>query len=128
MRLIIAGSRSIVDQATVDAALAAALPGWGGTLALDEVVSGGAPGVDQLGEAWARRHGLEVVRFPAEWKGFRNRSDGVRRNEEMVRYAAQRGGVLVAIWDGVSSDTRHIIRAAERAGLGVHVHRVGVGR
>lgn len=55
-------------------------------LPVDEVVSGGATGVDTDGEAWAKSHGIPVKRFPADWKRL-GLMAGPLRNEEMAEYA-----------------------------------------
>jgi len=113
MKIIIAGSRGITDYEVVEAAVAES--GFAATV----VVSGGADGVDALGERWALEHGLHVVRFPARWKYYGRRA-GVIRNLEMVRFA----DALVAVWDGQSKGTGHTIREARKRGLLVHVKSV----
>jgi hypothetical protein len=112
MRTIIAGSRSITDYDTV--ALAVELSGFDVT----EVVSGTARGVDELGERWARQKGVPCRRFPADWERY-GRSAGYWRNEEMARNA----DALVAVWDGVSRGTGHMIDIARREGLKVFIGR-----
>lgn len=54
MKTIIAGSRSINEYALVERAIRE------GGFDIEEVVSGGAAGVDQIGEQWARRNGIPV--------------------------------------------------------------------
>lgn len=88
--------------------------------AVTEVVSGTARGVDRLGERWARERGIPVRRFPARWNELGRRA-GYVRNLEMVEY----GDALVAVWDGESRGTRHVISAATKAGRSVHVHLLG---
>jgi len=119
MRCIIAGSRTITDWQLVAAAVAAS------GFPISQVISGGARGVDALGERWARRRGIRLRRFPADWSRFGRRA-GTVRNEEMARAAAAapEGGCLVAVWDGVSRGTRHMIDLARQHGLAVYVHRV----
>ena len=51
-----------------------------------EVVSGGAMGVDTLGEEWARKHCIPIKRFPAQW-GLHGRQAGPIRNRQMAGYA-----------------------------------------
>ena len=126
MRVIVAGSRTIEQIAVVEEAMKEALPDWGGTLVVDVIVSGCCRGVDRLGEVWAGLHGIPVKRFRAQWDRL-GKSAGKRRNVEMVKYAAEGpgGGALVAIWDGASSGTSHVISVAHAQRLRVHVHRVG---
>jgi hypothetical protein len=118
MQVIVAGSRSISDPDIVAAAIAAS------GFVVSEIISGTARGADQLGECWAAAHGVPVARFPAQWERF-GRSAGVRRNEQMVRHVAAADGGLVAVWDGVSRGTAHVIECARQHGLAVYVHRTG---
>lgn len=77
--------------------------------AVDEVVSGGARGADAAGEVWARRQGCAVEVFPADWELY-GRGAGPRRNGQMADHA----DALVALWDGVSSGTKDMIRQMRR--------------
>jgi hypothetical protein len=110
MRVIIAGSRSMTDAAQVTMAIAQS------GFVIREVISGGARGVDTLGEAWARTHHIPVRRFPADWQRY-GKSAGFRRNEAMVHVA----DALIAIWDGSSPGTGHMIATARRRRLRLFV-------
>lgn len=111
MKVIIAGSRTIDDYEIV--AQAVTESGFWVT----EVVSGGARGPDSLGELWAFRNSVYLSRFPADWN--LGKRAGILRNEEMGRYA----DALVAIWDGKSRGTRHMIDFMLSLGKPVHVRR-----
>jgi hypothetical protein len=115
MKVIVAGTRWITDYLTVSAAIE--LSGF----KISEVVSGAARGVDALGERWARQHGIPVKQFPAIWRdkdGHYDPSAGLRRNSEMARYA----DALVAVWDGRSPGTKHMIQQANYYGLAPHIY------
>lgn len=120
MIVIIAGSRSIRSQTQVAEAMA--------TAALFDIVptvifSGGAHGVDSIGEHWAGMRRIPVHRFPATWRnadGHYNPRAGFERNCKMADYA----DALVAVWDGESNGTRHMIEYARSKGLKVWVHQV----
>lgn len=114
MRVIIAGSRSITEPQHVAAAMATI------TAPIDEVISGGAAGVDRLGEQWAEARGITVHRYPADWKSY-GRAAGYRRNAAMALAA----DALVAIWDGRSRGTANMISVAYQRGLTVWVFRPG---
>lgn len=105
-KTIIAGSRGITSLAAVEAAI------FGVNWTISEVVSGGARGVDTLGEQWAVLRDIPIRRFPADWKRL-GKTAGRTRNSEMARYA----NALIAIWDGSSHGTRHMIDEALRYGL-----------
>ncbi len=110
MKTIIAGSREITEIDFVRQAVKAAP--W----EVSEVVSGAARGVDTLGERVAEELNLPVKRFPADWNGLGRRA-GPLRNIQMAEYAE----ALIAIWDGVSKGTAHMIKEAEKRGLRVFV-------
>ena len=111
MRVIIAGSRWIEDRAVLERALAEA------GFAITEVVSSNSRGVDKLAEAWAREQGLPFSMFPVEWNRFGGRA-GIMRDQQMADHAE----ALVAVWDGYSQGTEHMIGLAKARGLRVHVH------
>ena len=113
MKTIIAGSRSIRDMGHLVAAILVCP--WD----ITTVISGTATGVDTLGEEWARENGIPVERFPADWNKY-GKSAGVIRNRQM----AERADALVALWDGNSRGTGHMIQAAHKAGLEVMVYRM----
>lgn len=112
MKTIIAGSRTVTDITEVRMAMIDC--GW----TVTEVVSGAAHGVDQLGEQWARENGIPIKLFPAEW-GTLGKSAGFVRNVDMADYA----DALVAVWDGNSRGTAHMIRTAKNYKRHVYVHR-----
>ena len=114
MRVIIAGSRSITSLAEVELAVALS------HFHITEIVSGGARGVDKLGEEYAAAHGIPVKPFyvtDAQWKA--SRGAGFQRNTRMVAYAE----ALIAIYDGSSKGTMHMINTARARRLLVYVHR-----
>lgn len=107
-----------------------------------EVVSGGARGVDTLAIEWAKKNGVPYKVMKAEWNklnvpgaeivinekddspgpAFRyyNARAGLQRNEDMGRYA----DALVAIWDGISPGTRHMVDFMKKLGKKVYVKTV----
>lgn len=111
MKTIIAGSRSITDWQVL--ARAIELCPW----EITAVVSGNAVGIDQLGEDYARDLGLPLEVYPALWKQHGSKA-GLYRNEEMLGKAKH----LLAVWDGNSSGTRHMISIAKRDGAEVFVY------
>jgi hypothetical protein len=111
MKTIIAGSRTITDYSLVEDAVRKS------GFHITRVVSGHARGVDTLGEQWANEHIVPLVIFEAHWEVFGKRA-GIIRNCEMASYA----DALIAIWDGQSKGTAHMIDAAKRAGLKVYVY------
>jgi len=113
MKTIIAGSRGITDYKELQKAISA------GGIMITSVISGTAAGVDRLGEEYASEYGLPLYKYPAEWDRY-GKSAGYRRNEQM----ADEGEALLAIWDGTSRGTKHMIDIARRKGLKIYVHTI----
>ena len=98
MRVIIAGSRTITDYFALLRAIK------NSRFDITAVVSGTARGVDELGERFAGENSLELLRYPAEWNKYGKKA-GYLRNKEM----AEAADALIALWDGTSHGTRHMI-------------------
>lgn len=113
MKVIIAGSRYVKNFAAVEKAIADS------GFEITEVVSGGAVGVDAMGEWWAHEHSKPLRVFPANWSKY-GVAAGPIRNQEMAAY----GEALIAVWDGQSRGTKNMIDTAKARGLPVHIHLV----
>lgn len=81
IRCIIAGGRDFHDYAFAKHKLDAIFA----RQEVVEIVSGGAPGADALGERYAAERGWPVKRFPADWS--MGRKAGPLRNGQMATYA-----------------------------------------
>jgi hypothetical protein len=68
------------------------------------VISGTAKGADKLGEEWAEWHGLNIIRYPADWDKHGNVA-GILRNIEM----AKSSDLVVLFWDGKSPGTKQML-------------------
>lgn len=117
MRVIIAGSRSITNIEHVVRAVHKS--GFN----ITEVVEGGARGVDTLAFDYAHANNIPVKVFPANWNKY-GRSAGMMRNAEMADYAE----ALIAIWDGKSRGTRHMIDVADKRQMPRRVFLVKKGQ
>ncbi len=118
MRTIIAGSRTITKQETANFGIQTAPF----SEEITEVVSGRAKGVDILGENWAIKNNKPIKFFPvtsADWETHGKKA-GMLRNQKMGDYA----DALIAIWDGESKGTKHMIDYARKKGLRVFVYVV----
>lgn len=104
VRLIIAGSRCFTDEEYFlrviesEVRMLNLIP-----YMIDEVVSGTAAGPDSIGEVWAANNKIKVQQFIPDWS--EGKSAGIRRNVEMGHY----GTHLIALWDGQSRGTKHMI-------------------
>ena len=112
MKVIIAGSRGITDYAIVEQAFRSSK--FDATL----IISGTAPGVDRLGEQVAFNYAISIAKFPANWTRYKQQA-GVFRNIIMSEFA----DALVAVWDGRSKGTKHMIELMEALGKPVFVYR-----
>jgi len=112
LRVILAGSRSITKFAHVEAAINAS------GLDITEVVCGEAPGVDKMGRYWAEQHKIPIKSFPADWDSDK-RMAGFKRNVQMAEYA----DALIAVWDGWSTGTAHMIATAAFMGMPVMIYK-----
>lgn len=115
MHIIIAGCRDFNDYSVVEKEVMNFIGKYIGKLEI-EIISGGAKGVDALGERFAKEHNLLLKVVPADWKTY-GHSAGPRRNEKMARMA----GTLIAFWDGKSRGTKNMIETANKFGLRVKV-------
>lgn len=113
MKVIIAGSRTITRELIIVDAVHAS------KFEIIEVVSGGARGVDKLGERYAESLNLPLKRLPANWNKYGLKA-GYLRNVEMANYA----DALIAVWDGKSRGTKMMIDIAKKKGLKVFVYEV----
>jgi hypothetical protein len=110
MFLIIAGSRNFHHAPTLELAMQEF------QLHPEVILHGAARGVDTLAQKYAEAHCISVVAFPAQWDRY-GKSAGPIRNNLM----AARGDALLALWDGSSPGTRHMILAAAQRGLPIFI-------
>ena len=75
----------------------------------DEIVSGGAKGIDSCAAAYARAHGLKLTEFLPKYDLY-GRAAPIVRNKEIVLYADK----VVAFWDGTSKGTLSTIQFAKK--------------
>ncbi len=100
MRIAIVGSRTITDVELSHYVSAE-----------DEIVSGGAAGVDRCAAAYARAHGLVLTEFLPQYERYGRGAPHVR-NRKIVDYADK----IIAFWDGRSKGTGSVIQYAKRIG------------
>ena len=112
-RVIIAGGRDYHNYDTLLEAIEEA------KFQIDVVVSGGAIGVDALGERYASEMNLPLAIFQADWQTH-GRAAGPIRNRKM----SENADALIALWDGQSKGTKNMIETATKKGLLVYVKRI----
>ncbi len=94
MKLAIIGSRSLrnvkLDEYIPDG--------------VEELVSGGAVGIDSLVREYAKAQGISLVEFLPDYKRY-GRAAPLVRNKEIAEYADE----AIAFWDGSSRGTMHTV-------------------
>ena len=100
MKIAVVGSRSITDV-DLDKFVSHA----------DEIVSGGARGVDTCAARYARRTGKKLTEFLPDYDTY-GRSAPIVRNRLIVEYADE----IYAFWDGSSRGTRYVVDYAAKVG------------
>ena len=100
--LLIAGSRSFDDFNRLSFMVVELLK----ITKLSEIIiiSGGAKGADSLAERFAKENKIPFTLFKAKWDLYGKKA-GILRNEEMGRFS----DLLLALWDGESKGTKHMI-------------------
>ena len=113
MKVIVAGGRDFKDYRLLKETLDNFQQEHGN---ITEVVSGGANGVDKLGEQYANENNIPIKRFVPDWEGLGKKAGHVR-NRQMGDYAKEHNGMLVAFWDKQSKGTKGVINYANKIGL-----------
>jgi len=129
MKVIIAGSRDLHGVLLVEDTV-----GESG-FKITEIVFGTAVGIDRDGEYWAQVNNVPIKKMPAQWSNINvegavvkenkygrkyNVLAGIKRNIDMAEYA----DALIAIWNGKSRGTKHMIDIAKEKGLMVFVKEI----
>ena len=77
----------------------------------DEIVSGGAKGVDACAAQYARENGITLTEFLPEYERY-GRAAPIVRNKRIVDYADK----VIVFWDGSSKGALSVIKYAEKIG------------
>lgn len=77
----------------------------------EEIVSGGAIGVDSCAAEYAKKNGLKLTVFMPQYERYA-RAAPIVRNKTIVDYADK----IVAFWDGKSKGTLSVIKYAQKTG------------
>ena len=85
----------------------------------DEIVSGGAKGIDTCAEEYAVANGIKFTVFLPDYARF-GRGAPLKRNKQIAEYADE----ALAFWDGKSKGTAHTINEFRSRSKNVRV--VGV--
>lgn len=109
MKVAVVGSRDIVDYNWISKVL--------DKYSIDEIISGGAKGVDSLAARYAIEHKIELTVFRPEWQAY-GKSAGFIRNKLIVDHSEH----VIAFWDGKSAGTKHSIEYAQKRNKLVEIY------
>jgi hypothetical protein len=121
IRLLIAGSRDMPKgyKKTIWKIIDGIVQQF--ALRIEEVVSGGARGVDSWGEAWAAANDIPVGRYRPDWKKH-GQGAGMIRNTTLVN----RCDAGIVFWDGHSRGTLDTVEKLEKKGRPYWFGRLGL--
>jgi predicted Rossmann fold nucleotide-binding protein DprA/Smf involved in DNA uptake len=75
----------------------------------NEIVSGGAKGIDTCAKKYAIAHNILISEFLPEYEKF-GRAAPIMRNKQIVDYADK----VLAFWDGKSKGTKSVIEYCKK--------------
>ena len=82
----------------------------------EEIVSGGAVGVDFCAAEYAKAHGLRLTEFLPQYNSY-GRKAPIVRNKQIVEYADK----IIVFWNGTSKGTLSVIKYAQRIGKPIEI-------
>lgn len=85
----------------------------------EELVSGGARGVDRAVREYARAKGIPLTEFLPDFARYRKGAP-LLRNKQIVDYAE----IVVALWDGASPGTKFVIDYCKAVGKPCLLHLI----
>ena len=78
---------------------------------IDEIVSGGAKGIDICAAEYAKANRIKLTEFLPEYSRY-GRAAPIKRNESIAEYADE----ALVFWDGKSKGTKYTIDFFEKNG------------
>lgn len=82
----------------------------------NEIVSGGAVGIDTYAKEYAECHGIKLTEFLPEYEKY-GRAAPLKRNITIIKYT----DIVLAFWDGKSRGTKFVIYNSIKMGIPVKV-------
>ena len=76
---------------------------------VEEIISGGAVGVDFCAAEYARNKGLKLTEFLPQYERY-GRAAPIVRNKQIVDYADK----IIVFWDGSSKGAESVIKYAQK--------------
>lgn len=88
----------------------------------DEIVSGGARGIDSCAKKYALLNGIKYKEFLPDYDKY-GRSAPLKRNLEIIEYA----DTVIAFWDGKSRGTKFVIDNCRKVRKAVKIVNMKTG-
>lgn len=110
-RVLVCGGRDFHDYGLLCRAMDRAVERWG----ISVLIHGAARGADSLADQWAKKCGIPVEVYPADWETYK-RAAGMIRNRQML--IDGRPDLVIAFPGGTG--TAGMIRIATEAGVPVY--------
>ena len=86
---------------------------------VEEIVSGGAKGVDSCAAEYARENKIPLVEFLPEYSLYGKRAP-LNRNKKIAEYADEG----IAFWDGYSRGTKYTINIFQKLGKKIKIVKI----
>ena len=84
----------------------------------DEIVSGGANGIDKCARDYATSKGINLTEFLPDYKRYGRYAAPLKRNLKIIEYS----DVIIAFWDSKSKGTKFVIENSEKSGKEITVY------
>ena len=84
----------------------------------DEIVSGGAKGIDASAREYAQSHGIRLTEFLPEYDKY-GRSAPLKRNITIIEHA----DLVLAFWNGSSRGTAFVIQKCREMNVPVKMYK-----
>ena len=107
MKVAIIGSRSLTINNLVEYL----------SEGIEEIVSGGAKGIDLCAKNYAMENEIKFTEFPPEYNKYR-RNAPLMRNLKIIEYA----DLIIAFWDGKSHGTKFVIDNCKKQNKNINIH------
>ena len=82
----------------------------------DEIVSGGAKGIDSCAREYAKSNSIKLTEFLPKYNEF-GRAAPIKRKDEIIDYA----DMVIAFWDGKSRGTKYVIDTCRKNGKKIKI-------
>lgn len=116
LKIVISGSRSITNYGQLKTFMSNVLEQYNRHRSI-VIIAGGAKGVDQLAKRYATENAFIYKEYKPLYRCNADRGAPLRRNKDMGKI----GDILVALWDGESPGTQHMINWMIKEGKPTHV-------